>query len=71
MWLRKGRPENKGHGKQEGRVVKTEVEKSEVLNEFFSTVFTGSQAFHISQVPEPPGGDWSSKVPVIGSEEQV
>lgn len=52
-------------------MVKTEMEKSEILNEFFTSVVTGSQAFHISQIPEPPGGDWWSKVPITGSEEQV
>lgn len=51
--------------------VKTDMEKSEVLSEFFASVFTGSQAVHISQVPEPPCGSWGSKVPIIDSEEQV
>lgn len=45
--------------------------KSAVLNEFFTSIFTGSQAFHIFQVPEPPGGAWGIKVLTIGSEEQV
>lgn len=68
-WKRKA--ENKGHGKREGRMEKTEMEKSEVLNEFFASVFTGSQAFQISQVSEPPGEGWGRQVHITGSEEWV
>jgi len=33
------------------------MEKAEVLNEFFASVFTGSQDSYISQIPEPLGGN--------------
>jgi len=43
-------------------------EKVEVRNEFFASVFSGSQDSCISHVPEPCtpqplGGDWGSKSP--------
>lgn len=34
----------------------TDMEKAEVVNEFFVSIFTGSQASHFSQVPDLLGG---------------
>lgn len=47
------------------------MEKAEVLNEFFASVFTASQpAFtsHSSHIPELPGGDQRGKIhPLCGA----
>ena len=49
-----------------GELASTDEEKAEVLNEFFASVFTGSQDSNISHVPEPCipkplGREWGSK----------
>ena len=44
---------------EKGKLAITDMEKAEVLNEFFASVFTGSQDSHI---PEPLGGNWCSKL---------
>ena len=46
-----------------GELASADVEKAEVLYEFFASVFTGSQDSNISHVPEPYipkplGEDW-------------
>ena len=51
-----------------GELFSTDGEKSEVQNEFFASVFTGSQDSCISHIPEPcipkpKGGNWGSKPP--------
>ena len=40
-----------------------DTEKTDVLNKFFVTVFTGRQAFHVSHILKPLGGSWGSKIP--------
>lgn len=45
---------------EKGEQVTKDLEKAEVLSEFFASVFTGSQASYFSQVPEPPGGGWGN-----------
>ena len=47
------------------------IEKAEVLNNFSASVFTGTQASHISHVPEPFGRRWRSKIYPTVSKEQV
>ena len=56
------------HDKEE--LVMTDIEKTEVLNEFFALVFTGSQDSCISHIaedhiPEPLGGNRGSKSPPL------
>ncbi|KFZ60398.1 hypothetical protein N338_05724, partial [Podiceps cristatus] len=58
-----------------GELAATDVEKAEVLNEFFASVFSGSQDSPNSQVPEPCiprplGGNWGSKcLPTVRAEQ--
>lgn len=41
---------------ERGELATAEVEKAEVLNGVFSSVFSVSQASHTSHIPEPLGG---------------
>jgi len=58
-----------------GELASTDEEKAEVLNEFFASVFTGSQDSNISHVPEPcipkpPAGDRGRKfLPTVRAEQ--
>jgi len=47
------------------------MEKAEVLNEVFDSVFNGNQASHISHIPELLGRDRRSKIPLILRAEEV
>ncbi|GAB0209465.1 mitochondrial enolase superfamily member 1 [Grus japonensis] len=38
-----------------------DMEKAEVLNAFFTSVFTSKTSFQESQVPETTGKDWSKE----------
>lgn len=49
----------------------TDMKKAEVVNEFFVSIFTHSQASHFSQVPDPLGRCGGSEAPPSVSEEQV
>jgi len=54
--------------KEKGEMTTTDLETAEVLNKFFSSAFTSSQA---SYIPEPLGSVWESKIPPTVSKEQV
>ncbi|GAB0178018.1 mitochondrial enolase superfamily member 1 [Grus japonensis] len=45
------------------------MEKAEVLNDFFASVFTGKSLSHTAQVTE--GGDWENAEPPTVGEDQV
>lgn len=45
---------------EKGKPVITDMKKAEVLIEFFTSVFFGSQVSPVSQVPEPQGGNWGA-----------
>lgn len=50
---------------EDGELVTTEMEKAEVLNNFFASVFTGGQASHISQVSKPlVGAEGAESLPL-------
>ena len=42
------------------------MEKDEVVNEFFASVFTGKCSSHIAQVAEGKGRDWAHELPTVG-----
>ena len=48
---------------EKGKIASLDVEKAEILNEFFSSVSTVTQASQVSHVPELPSGDQRSKIP--------
>ena len=57
---------------EKGELITTNMEKAEVLNNFFASVFAASQASHVSQDPKPVGEGWGgSKVLPTISKEQV
>jgi len=48
-----------------------EKEKAEVLNNYFTSVFTGNLSSHTSQVDGPHDGDWGGKISPTIREDQV
>lgn len=52
-----------------GKTSDHDMEKDEVLSNFFASVFTGNHSSHISQVPDPSGRDWGNKVPFVVGED--
>ncbi|KAJ7405770.1 rna-directed dna polymerase from mobile element jockey-like [Pitangus sulphuratus] len=56
---------------EKGELVITDMEKAEVLSEFFASGFTVSQTSHVSQVPETQGGGWGIGDPPTTSKEKV
>jgi len=64
--------ENEGSLRKEiGDLVTRDVEKAEVLNNFFASVFNSRCSSHTAHVAEGKGGDWENEEPPTVGEDQV
>ena len=57
--------------KETGDLVTRDMEKAEVLNDFFASVFTSKCSSHTTQVAEGKGRDWENEEPPTVGEDQV
>ena len=57
--------------KETGDLVTCDMEKAEVLNDFFASVFTSKCSSHTAQVAKGKGRDWENGEPPTEGEDQV
>ncbi|KFV18177.1 hypothetical protein N340_02392, partial [Tauraco erythrolophus] len=57
--------------KETGGLAIWDMEKAEVLNYFFASLFTGTSSSGTAQVPEGKGRDWENEEPPTVGEDQV
>ncbi|GAB0178772.1 mitochondrial enolase superfamily member 1 [Grus japonensis] len=57
--------------KETGDLVTWDMEKAEVLNDFFASVFTGKCSSHITQAAEDKGRDWENEELLTVEEDQL
>jgi len=57
--------------KASGDLVTQDMEKTEVLTDFFALVFTDKRSSHAAQATEGKGRDWENEEPPTVEEEQL
>jgi len=57
--------------KETGDLVTQDMEKAEVLNRFFASVFTSKCSSHTSKFADGKGSDWENEEPPTAGEDQV
>jgi len=57
--------------KETGHLIKRDMEKAEVINDFVPSVFTSKSYSHTTKVAEGKGRNWKNEEPLTVGEDQV